>query len=898
VRETILINSRLAWRRHRGDAAVQRRHGLLVLSIELLAARLAGGFLQPINSDALKVGIAKALDTDLDDLNAIKSLPGFPRAAAATLRKTWAAGIDLALPPDTDQMDAVRRHASIARLETEVLRHIPPSMQRPIDLVTAALTRLEHAARLFGRISVHGHTEMAPVWRPLLAELIRAADVRWVAGPRHVPPWVRELGIPTIECSPKTPNIECRSCASPRHEALEALRWARGLIAGGRARPEEIAIAAASPEDWDDHFLALSEMSGLDLHFAHGRKVLLTAEGQLAAALAEVLLRGFSQARMTRLVGLLRNQNPAFENIPRDWWRILPKDAPLLDVARWREVIETSNHCDGDNGAQVQLILRDLIDTLALGLKRATEIGEHVLLKRSLAIWRKALTEGPPEALDLTLPTLRLPDQLPQESTIVWAPAASLAAEPRHYVWLIGLTSRAWPRRQTEDPLLPDHIVRSALLDPLPVHEADRRDFATIMKTTALEMICSHARREAQGRINGVSPLYPKSCPETHHQRARVPEHACGWTDRLFARPTEFQALPTAQSAIACWINWHTPRLTSHDGLIRASHPLVVAALDRTQSTTSLAKLLRDPLAYLWTYGFRWEEPQETEEPLLLDAPAFGSLLHATLEAAVTHLETALPGGLRAADKTAIAAALDVAIDAVSVDWVRRCPVPPPIIWRRVLQNVRALAVGALTFRENPLTGQLSWAEVRFGSDPTHEALPADAATRLPWNPCTPVVIPGTTVAIGGSIDRLDLSGCKTNARLTDYKSGKAPGKTSQPVLKGGAELQRCLYAYAVTSLVPGVEQVEARLLFPKKADGGLYVLSDPHEVLKQLACFIGAAQDHALAGDLLPGVGAQDSFNDLAFALPGGAKEAYFEIKRDLIGHRLGGIAPLWEMP
>ena len=33
-------------------------------------------------------------------------------------------------------------------------------------------------------------------------------------------------------------------------------------------------------------------------------------------ALAEVLLRGFSQARMTRLIALLRSQNPDFEIVP------------------------------------------------------------------------------------------------------------------------------------------------------------------------------------------------------------------------------------------------------------------------------------------------------------------------------------------------------------------------------------------------------------------------------------------------------------------------------------------------------------------------------------------------------------------------------------------------------
>ena len=47
-------------------------------------------------------------------------------------------------------------------------------------------------------------------------------------------------------------------------------------------------------------------MSGLDFHFVHGRKVLTTPAGQAAAALAEVLLRGFSQARVSRLISLLR----------------------------------------------------------------------------------------------------------------------------------------------------------------------------------------------------------------------------------------------------------------------------------------------------------------------------------------------------------------------------------------------------------------------------------------------------------------------------------------------------------------------------------------------------------------------------------------------------------------
>ena len=535
-----------------------------------------------------------------------------------------------------------------------------------------------------------------------------------------------------------------------------------------------------------------------------------------------------------------------------------------------------------------------LIETVAFGLRRAGEIGEGLLQGRSLAIWRRALTEGPPEALDVTLASLTLPDQIAQETNIIWAPAESLAADPRPWVRLVGLTSRAWPRHQAEDALLPNHIVESSQLDPLPVHQADRRDFDTILKTTARQVVCSRARRDTQGRINGVSPLYPGT-NELYRQRARIPEHAAGWADRLFARPTEFQELPSAQSARTCWVNWHTERLTAHDGLIRANHPLVVASLNRRQSATSLALLLRDPLGYLWTYGFRWQEPDETEEPLQLDALATGNILHATLERAVSELEAARPGGFGTADDASVADAVGRALDAIAQDWERTRPVPPPVIWELKRQDIRTLALTALGYREQSLLAQRSWAELPFGGDRRIEDLSDERRALLPWDPMAAVVIPETTVAIGGSIDRLDLDGAGTIARVTDYKSGKPPKE--RPLLKGGAELQRCLYAYAVRTLVPTMKEVQTRLLYPRAEKDGLYSLEDPGAVLASLAGFVNAAQRYAHAGNLLPGAGAQDEYNDLAFALPGGAKERYFELKSSLIAERLADLSPLWEM-
>ena len=182
-------------------------------------------------------------------------------------------------------------------------------------------------------------------------------------------------------------------------------------------------------------------------------------------------------------------------------------------------------------------------------------------------------------------------------------------------------------------------------------------------------------------------------------------------------------------------------------------------ALDRRQSASSLVKLLRDPLGYLWTYGFGWSEPTETDEPLTLDPLAFGNLLHEILEEAVTRLERARPGGLATATIDEIAHASMAAGDHVVARWDETRPIPPPVVWRRKHSEATELATVALSYREEPLVDQRSWAEVPFGGDRRTEALTEEARLALPWDPVTPVAIPGTDIRIGGSIDRLDLSG-------------------------------------------------------------------------------------------------------------------------------------------
>ena len=148
----------------------------------------------------------------------------------------------------------------------------------------------------------------------------------------------------------------------------------------------------------------------------------------------------------------------------------------------------------------------------------------------------------------------------------------SLASAPRLYVRLLALNTGRWPRRISEDRLIPDHIIPIEILDPLPVADGDRRDFATIA-ATARSVTMSYSRRDVEGRLFGRSPLIG-DLKEIYLSFGRTPEHAASETDRLLARPSEFSKLPIAVSGLGCWRAWQRQELTPHDGLLGQKHPV------------------------------------------------------------------------------------------------------------------------------------------------------------------------------------------------------------------------------------------------------------------------------------------------------------------------------------
>jgi hypothetical protein len=878
IRHTIIAHSNLLRHTLRLEAARCRIHGRQILSFEQLACRLAGGFVCGIDEDTLRDTIQRALPkTDLGELNEIKHLPGTVNASAETLRKAWRAGIKLA-----SKTHEHPRLQSIANLEQAVLKLLPSSMLRPADIAEKAFLRLEHAKAIFGEIQIVGITELSPCWRPLLHALCKQASVRWVAGPRGVPAWLEHQIVPVESSEPETPEVVCVSAATAHHEAIEAMRWARDLMASGVAKPEEIAIAAAGTADYDDSFLSLRADANIDLHFVHGVRVVTTREGQAVAALADVLTRGLSQTRVRRLAALA-GDGPLFKKLPEGWMRVLPADAPLSSLASWERLLGRLEASDWPDEVDHSSDLREIVKLLDGGVKNAAASGELILIGKPLSIWCAALRSGPPASIEATIDGMRQPDGLEGAVCVAWMPANELAACPRPFVRLLGLNSSRWPRARSEDRLLSDHIVPSSELDPLPLSEADRRDFATILATTRKQVVMSRARRDSEGRLLGRSPLLPNAVAEIYLRRNAVPVHAMSEADRLLARPAEFAAGPQAISAARCWSNWRSREITPHDGLVRADHPVIQAMVARPQSASSLSALLRNPLGYLWRYGLHFNPPRLSDETgFTLDTLQFGNLVHGILDRALRDLKAS--GALGAADR--IEHAVEKAAAEAGDELDAEQGLPPLLIWRRQLDDARQLARQSLAAQDFDIAGGNSFSEVAFGgAKPKHDAEP-------PWPEGSAVTIPGAGFSLQGYIDRLDLSADIASALVRDYKTGKSPKEDF--VLKGGSELQRCLYSYAVKAILGQHVNVSAVLFYAR--DGIPMPLQDPDATLKELTTHLVAARASVMAGNCLIGPDTGGEYDDRAFALP--ANRAAFYLGNKLIAstERLGPAAAIWE--
>lgn len=863
---SILVHGRLAFAMRRAAAAQHHELGLQILTPPLLAARLAGGFLHAASRESIETGIRAALDDPrtLEDLAPIADLPGTTRAVLRTLRNVWRAGFDLRSEPYADQP----RIRDLAHIEDVVRLHLRPGECLLPDLCTQARATVLHGPRLIGALRIEGVHAIDPIWRPLINELREVVEVDWQAPAFCDASWFR--GMPR-HSAPHNGSQRGASCADPCHEALEATRWARELLTSGRARAADIAIAATVPAVWDDYMLSLTSASGLPLCFVHGRPALWTREGQRCAGLADALQGGLSQARVRRLLSLLADHGTV-DDLPEGRLPV-PGEASLSTAADWERALLPY--------PETAAIVLPILKLIEAGSEAAAEAGRVLLRGRSRKLWEEALRSAPASALMFSLETLRVPDQRDPADAIAWCSAEQLAAAPRRFVWMVGLTTSGWPRSSGLDPILPSYIIPAALVDADPVEQLDRRCLDNIL-AVAEEAVLSSGRLSSDGKRVGSSPFMPPTPKVAILHRDDIAPHALTEADRLLLRPQDRNLDPIVATALAAWRDWNLRSLTPHDGFVARAHPLLSALLREAQSPTSLSRLLRDPLGYVWYYALGWRDLVHKERGLTVSPDDFGQLVHEQLRRTVDQLEP--EPGYTVAARHEIEEALAIASAHVIENWPLQMNVPPPVLWTNAVRQAAEMSLAGLTFETFTEAGTRSWTELPFGGEVRDD----DTTQPLPWDPALPVILPGTDIQIRGSIDRLDLRAGASAVRVTDYKTGKRPRNPDQMHIDGGAELQRVLYSLACRQLLPDTKQLVARLIYlrpPVIASP----MKNPDHFIALVSAWVGLARSALESGVVYPGIASMpERFGRIALPAMAGYLERKGNAIREAAGREL----------
>jgi hypothetical protein len=388
IRRTVIVEGPLALNMRRITAAREAEAGVQIMSLPQLAARLAGGFTRPARSEDLDPAIQSALDAGgFTELESIRSLPGMTRSVAWTLTRLWDADYMLA-----DRVHETARLRDLMSIEARVRARLPTGILSPPNLRNAALQRVSFAPAVLGSVELDRVVRVAPIWRPLLTALGRLVRVSWRnLGSSDVSWFAGEL-VSDPHSAPA--SAETVSCASPRAEAVEALRWVRELIASGGARPEQIAVCAAATKDWDDHMLVLAADAGLPLHFSHGVPALASREGQACAALADILLNGLSQERVRRLFSHAPSHSRALAKLPATWAQGLRPSAALFEFEQWRRALDEA-HARRADGVDVRPLVISVLEVLAKGVAAADASGGLLLGRAAEAFWVEALRRAP-----------------------------------------------------------------------------------------------------------------------------------------------------------------------------------------------------------------------------------------------------------------------------------------------------------------------------------------------------------------------------------------------------------------------------------------------------------------------------------------------------------------------
>ncbi len=298
-------------------------------------------------------------------------------------------------------------------------------------------------------------------------------------------------------------HISAEASADQKSEVIEALRWARRLLSTGQVKAQDIAIAATSTQDWDDHFLAYARSAALPVHFSHGVPALSTADGQTSAALADILGNGLTQERVWRLIRRLPAR-PFASSLPEDWFAGIPRGAALRTLDQWREAMTAAR----SRRAAAELAEQILLPILEL-LSRGPDAGDrsrHATIERRQPDDVGRGVAKRPAARNCAVATIFTALQISanRPTALFGVPHHSWCrARDRSHVCLASLADPGHVRIMTT-PLIPHHMLERRKLHPVSTAERDRLHFEIIRAQTR-EATCLVARSAERQRRPAIS---------------------------------------------------------------------------------------------------------------------------------------------------------------------------------------------------------------------------------------------------------------------------------------------------------------------------------------------------------------------------------------------------------
>jgi hypothetical protein len=207
-------------------------------------------------------------------------------------------------------------------------------MMRPLDIVAAATARIAHAPAVLGPMEIAGLTELAVLaaaapgpHRPYPRAVDRRPEERSRMAGRH--------GRHDRARTGASAGVSAVSAATAYHEAIEAMRWARGLLASGVCPRRSPSRPPRPPT-----------MTIISWPCAPTPTSTCTSSTASAPSPpARARRRGAGRHRRPRPVavavaaprGALPGQR-AFRTLPEGWLRVLPTDAPL-DAGAWNRLL-------------------------------------------------------------------------------------------------------------------------------------------------------------------------------------------------------------------------------------------------------------------------------------------------------------------------------------------------------------------------------------------------------------------------------------------------------------------------------------------------------------------------------------------------------------------------------